>query len=233
MQSPARQLLRRPNTPYGAPKVSKPVTRQQVLQMISARMEPKFSYGTTGATGVTTSGILTRMTGMAQAIGQSARTGDEVNLKSFQFSYTATVGATGLVAAADQYNVVRLILFRYHLDDAIAVPVVASVISTSVTSNLTIAPLNRDNSEQYTILYDENIVLYNTPIWNGSATAWYHGVGGTLSYRSPVIQLKGKIQYSNAGVNGEGHVYALLVSDSAFTPNPVVEVVSTVVYTDA
>jgi len=201
--------------------------------MLNSKLELKYAYATTSSSTVSTAGQLTRLTSIAQGIGQSARAGDEVSLKTITWRWTATVGAAGLIAAADQFNVIRAIVFRYHLDDAIAAPTVAQILNTSTSTNLTIAPLNFDNVEEYTILKDENIVLYNTPIWNGSAVTWQHGVGGTLSGSQAPISLKGKIAFSNAGVNGANHVYVLFVSDSAFAPNPLIELVSTVTYTDA
>lgn len=219
------------------PAVGKmPVTKQQVIAMLSSRIEEKCCYATTTNTGVTTTGTLTRMSGVAQGVGQSSRIGDEITLRKFVFAFTATVGATGLVAAADQYNVVRLMVFRYLTDDTVAPPVVANILNTSTTSNLTLASLNFDNRENFKVLYDENIVLYNTPVYSSStaAPAWYHGVGGTLSHKRIEVPLRGKIDFdTSAGVSGNGHVYTLLVSDSAFSPNPTCEVVSSTIYTDA
>jgi hypothetical protein len=217
--------------PQGLAPLNK-MQRQQVKNMLRSELEVKATIITTGAITVSTTGVLTKMTPIANGIGPAARIGDEAHLRRLRFRYSVTVGATGLLAAADQFNTVRIILFKYLIDDTTA-PVTGGILTSTVTGNLTLAPYNLDQRDEYKIYYDKSVVVYNTPNWNGTAITWNHGVGGTVVSGEIEIPIKGKIQYNNGTVLGTGNIYCLLVSDSAFAPNPTCELVSAIEYTDA
>lgn len=207
------------------------VTKRMVKQMIESRLERKYGTFDTTNYNVPLAGSFTKLTPMAQGVGQSARVGDEVTLKSLRFRYTITVGAPGLVAAADQYNVVRVCIFKYLQDDGLASP--NNNILSAASSNNTLNPINPDYKDEYIILYDKSHVVYNSPIWNGSAVSWQHGVGGTYTTPDAIhIPLKGKVHYQQGATTGVGHIYLCAWSDSAFTPNPTLELVSVVEYDD-
>jgi len=176
---------------------------------------------------------VTKLTTVVQGIQDQQRIGDMLMRKQLNMSYTITVGATGLIAAADQFNTVRVIVFEWKEDDGLTTPVVANIIDTSVSTAKTLSPINYDVKHDFKVLYDKSHVVFNTPVWNGAAVTWSHGVGGTFATQSPIVmQLKGKIEFDANSANGVGHLFVLTISDSAFTPNPTCEFVSQLRYTD-
>lgn len=210
---------------------TKPVTKQQVRDMLRSKIELKFFTGSTGEYGISTSGSITRMTGVNQGVIQSNRTGDLINPTDLELRYTFTSGATGVITGADEFNVMRILLFRWHMDDTSDPPTLARLIAGS--TNKTLAPYNREYDEQYTILYDAVHCVYNTPVWNGSAVSLQRGYGSAVSVAPPRIPLKGSIHFALSGNTGVGHIYCLMVSDSTYSPSPTGEAVIGLRYTDA
>lgn len=209
------------------------VQMNQVKQLISATIEHKAFAATTSSITVPTSGVVTRMSGIPSGPGRLQRVGDQVTLKKITFRYLIQVGATGLIAAADQYNTVRVILFRWNEDDGAAAPVTSNVLNGSVSSNVTLWNFNYDDRQLYHVLYDKTHVVFNTPVWNGSAVTWSHGVGGTfVSPNTISMPLASKIEFDFDAIPGTGHIYSLLISDSAFAPNPTCELVTEIEYLD-
>jgi len=213
-----------------------PLTREQraqVRQMIEAKIERKAFAFSTGFIAVTTAGTTTRLTGIASGSGRVQRVGDLVTVKKLSFRYVVQVGATGLIAAADQYNTVRVIVFRWLEDDGAVAPVTSNILSGLASSNVTLQNYNYDDKQLYQVLHDKTHVVFNTPIWNGSAAQWQHGVEGTFVTPETVeYKMNSPIEFDFDNIQGTGHLYVLLVSDSAFTPNPSIEFVAEVEYLD-
>jgi hypothetical protein len=213
------------------------VQRQQVRAiargMIAAEVETKAFDTTSNSFTVSTAGSVLKLTTVTQGATQVTRVGDRLKKKLLSFKYSIQVGATGLIAAADQYNTVRVIIFQWHMDDGLAAPVVANIL-TSTPTNKSLAMYNYDTDHDYKILYDRSHVVYNTPIWNGAAVQWNHGDGGTFcNDKVQNIALKGDIEFDAGSSFGTGHLYALFISDSAFAPNPSCEFVSRLLFEDS
>lgn len=214
-----------------APKSTTTLTaaqKQQVRAMLSARIESKV-FGANVIQFVGTTGACYPLSAVTQGVGMNSRVGDALKLQKLTFSYTVTVGATGIISAADQYNIVRFVVFQYHADDAVA-PVTTNILYSATV----VSQHNYDNRRDYRILYDKNHVVYNTPVWNGSAVTWAHGTGGTIATPKPVvINLSSSVQYDSNGVTGAGNLYLLVLSDSAFSPYPGIVFSSLLTYSDA
>lgn len=228
-----RSLIRRPAPAVGELPLSA-LQKRQVRQMLRAVQEIKVLDVNTGSTSVTTAGVTAKLSSVAQGASQNQRVGDQLLAKQLQFMYTITVGATGLIAAADQYNTVRVIIFEWHQDDGLAAPTVANILDTGLSVTKTISAYNWDTNHDYRILYDQSHVVFNTPIWNGAAVTWSHGVGGTFATSKPVtIPLSHKLDYDASTTFGTRMIYALFISDSAFTPNPTIEMTSRFLFEDS
>jgi len=206
--------------------------KNQVRAMLSNVPEVKaYLYDTTQ--NVATGGTNTRISGMAQGLTTTNRIGDCIRRREIGFMYTITVGAAGVLAAADIYNTVRVVIFSWLVDDTVA-PTVDQILDTSLATANTISLPNNDTAHLYKIHYDMSHVVFNTPIWNGAAVTWQHGVGGTYQTPKPVrIPLKGIIDYNNTAVSGKNNLYVLLISDSAFAPNPTIEFSSRLLFQDS
>lgn len=201
--------------------------------LLRNEVEVKAFDTTTNSFTVSTAGSVAKLTTVTQGATQVTRVGDRLKKKRLDFKYSIQVGATGLIAAADQYNTVRVIIFEWHMDDGLAAPVVANVLTTTPT-NKSLAMYNYDTDHDYRILYDRSHVVYNTPIWNGAAVQWNHGPDGTFcNERVQTLELKGDIEFDAGSSFGTGHLYALFISDSAFAPNPSCEFVSRLLFEDS
>jgi hypothetical protein len=218
----------------GTPALS-PKQKQQVRAMLSSQLETKQKTFGVNAVAVTTAGTCYDMTALVQDNTESGRVGDRVQLKSVDFRYTITVGATGLIAAADQFNTVRVIIFKWRENDAVDSPTTAKLLDVIAGYPTSILLPNRNLEHQYKVYYDKTHVVYNTPLWNGAAVAWYHGVGGTMCTDNHHISGPlGFIEFEPpAGFQGEGNLYLFVGSDSAFAPNPTITCLANIRYTDA
>jgi len=208
--------------------------KKQIKDMMLAQTEVKAFAYTTGTVNPGGTGNVYALTRVVQGVTDNNRIGDNLVKKELMVMYTITVGATGLVAAADQYNTVRVILFTWHEDDGGFNPTQALILDDVGVTPTTVAHYLYDTAFTYKILYDKSHVVFNTPVWNGSALTWTHGVGGTYQTPEPIrVPLKGKIDFASNTNFGRGHVYALILSDSAFSPNPSVVLTSRLLFTDA
>jgi len=227
----SNQNKKRAQMASGAPLNS--LQKRQVRDMMRAEIEVKAFDTTTNSFTVSTAGSVAKLTTVTQGVTRQTRVGDRLKKKQLAFKYSVQVGATGLIAAADQYNTVRVIIFMWTQDDGLAAPVVANILTTTPT-NKSLAMYNYDTDHDYKILYDRSHVVYNTPLWNGAAVQWNHGDGGTFcNDRVMTIDLKGDIEFDADSSFGTGHIYALFISDSAFAPNPTCEFVSRLLFEDS
>ena len=208
--------------------VLSPQQKQQVRQIMAAHVEVKNTSEGLSTT-ISNAGTLTSYTTFAQGLQAYARVGDQIEIKKLQFKYKITAPVGGLLTAADAYDTVRVILFRWYGDDSADVPTVAQILGAPLNAahtDITVYNYNRDLAEKYHVFYDKTHVVFNAPIWDGSAVRTEPGPGHV--YVSDTITFgKGRfgrphIDY-DAGVNtGTGNVYSLIVSDSSFVPHPAV-----------
>lgn len=210
----------------------------EVKKMIAVKQEHKaFLYDST-ATAVTTAGIIKPLSDIATGAGYNLRAGDQLTVTSLSFKYDIQVGAVGLIAAADQYNSVRVIVFKWYNDSGLGAPATANII-TAATDPVN-AMYDFDGRHLYKVIYDRTHTVFNTPNWNGTAAAPYWSSGIQAHYDCPkVITVSGKklgkktISYDIGTTDGVGKYYALFISDSAFTPNPTIDFNSEMIFTDS
>ena len=196
---------------------------------MAANIEEKAHYVTSAST-VSTAGQFVALSSVPQGIGRVQRIGDVLRKKRLNFAYTITAGAPGILATADQYNVVRVLIFVWKQDNGLATPTTANILNTSTTTS----PYNWDVRHDYQVLYDKSHVVHNTPFWNGAAVQWDHGVGATYTLPSQyTLPLKGMVEFDADSTSGDNHVYLMLISDSAFTPNPSYTFNSQLMFEDA
>lgn len=179
------------------------------------------------STTISNAGTLTSYTTFAQGLQAYARVGDQIRVKKIQFKYKIIAPTGGLLTAADAYDTVRVILFRWWGDDSADVPTVAQILGVSLNAahtDITVYNYNKDLAEKYHIFYDKTHVVFNAPVWNGSAVAVEPGPGHV--YASDVLEFgpgafgKPEINYDSGVNTGMGNIYSLIVSDSSFVPHP-------------
>jgi len=191
--------------------------------MLDSSTEKKAFFYSTGNVAVTTAGVAYKLSTVTEGAGRSQRVGDELNVRSLSIRYSIQVGATGLLAAADQFNSVRLIVLRWAQDDGAYVPSTANILQSGSATAVLNEHYNFDGRNLYKVIYDKTHVVFNSPVWNGSTTTWQHGYGANFASDTLEIPLNSKISFDIDGTSAIGHYYLLAVSDSAFSPNPSLE----------
>jgi len=229
------------NNKNGAKGGGKRLTKAQkkaIHNMIAAELEVKYyTFGL--STTVSNTGSCTSFTTLAAGLQGYARVGDRIEVKKIEFNYRVAAPVGGLLTAADSYDTVRVILFRWKPDDSVDVPVIANLLSPPIGaahSESALYNYNRDKADKYRILYDRVHTVFNSPVWDGSAVRTAAGFGHSLTESVTFTGKKcgGKFIDYMAGTNtGLGNVYVAIVSDSAFSPHPAFVCSVQIDFTDA
>jgi len=165
-----------------------------------------------------TTAAVSSLTGIAQGVGVTQRTGDTLIQNRFFLNYNV------VVANADVYSSTRVIVFRYRVNTSLAVPVGTTVLQSS--SDLSF--YNFQLSNQYEILYDK--VHFNSGTATAPTASTYNGfygeipLGGNMAARTQ--------EFSLASVFGSNQLYILYVSDSGIAPFPSLTYASRLIFTE-
>jgi len=173
---------------------------------------------------------------MTQGVTVTTRVGDRVRVKGITIKYTCVAGVGGLVANADEYNSIRVIVFKWLVSNAITAPVTGNILDSTSSATVTNQMYNHDGRADYHICYDKTHRLFNTPVDDAGTVSWYHGPNTIFTTESPIkLQSLGKreISYESNTTTGDGLYFVLWVSDSAHVPNPTIEFASMLTYSDA
>jgi len=154
---------------------------------------------------------------ITQGVGVSQRTGDTVFWDSIFINYEF------VTQNADIFNTSRIIMFQWHPNSNLSVPVVTDVLQTAVLFSM----YDWQFSNQYTILYDR--------VHNQSGTATNPCSSGNQSYLGNIPFRKGtvrKSQFAPVTALGSEQFYLLLISDSLVAPFPLFNATTRVIFTN-
>lgn len=234
-QSPApRRPLKRSRQQRDAQGALSAQQKQQVRQLLQGAIETKCFIANSGTTSVTTAGVIGNMTtGIVQGVGRTQRVGDRLAVTKLNFRYSIEVGATGLLAAADSYNSVRVIVFKWREDNGSYPPTTGNILQAIGVGIDQV--YNFDDKRFYKILYDQTHVVFNTPLYNGAAVTWQNGPDAHYATPQTIVVKPplGAVDFNIDGVSASGHLYYLFISDSAHTPDPTIDFTWSVEYNDA
>jgi hypothetical protein len=183
----------------------------------------------------TNAGFVTPITQVVQGIGHNQRLGDRIRPVAFSIRFSIIASENTIFGAADRWDPVRVIIFRWFDDSTPALPVTNDILIAGTSGDRTLAPYNRSESPRYKILYDRTFTLNSTPVWNGANVIFELGPGSTTS---EVVVLKGKkvtpiMEFENGAVTGSNQLFLLTVTSSGFTPHPFLGMDSELGFTDA
>lgn len=174
-------------------KVAQTIAKKEAVKAIRSTMELNYYDDLTNGTFSQDGTILDLTIPIAVGDTEKSRDGREIDLKSILIRFDCIHD--------DSTNVVRMILFRWM---APGDPTAAQVISSNNSIYAPISPLNEENTKHIQVLYDD---LFATTTNSDAAT-----VGKIYK------KLKGKAVWaSSAGAGSKGHLYLLVVSDSALS----------------
>lgn len=198
-------------------------------------IETKYAILDSNSTSLVSTGTIVDLSTIGQGVTRDDRVGDRLKLKKLYWRIKIVASSGGLLVSADAFDTVRVILFRWWDDTAVNLPLLGNILKQGASGlDYTLASYNKDDKEQYTILSDNVYVVYNTTVYNGSALAVEPGPGHVASVVK-TLDPRGDahVYYNNNANTGVGHVFVLLVSDSAFTPHPTCAYALQLEYTDA
>lgn len=194
------------------------VTRAEVRKLISASHEHKFIDVNVSGGLISYSGTVARLDQVVQGDSDQTRTGDSVDLKEIQLR--------GGWEAADNYNVMRLIIFQAsaaHSTSSLPTPSDILLAGYVGTGSAVYAPYDKDRTGpggQYKILYDKTMTADTDDPVTTFQTTLRRG-------------FRKRVQYIGGTTSATGGIFMLLISDSAAITHPGTTWVSRVVFTDA
>lgn len=217
--------------------------KQEVKAIVYKNLELKHvQEGFIGAD-VVSAGTITQVSVIPLGPGKSQRIGDEISLKGFEFRFEIELGS-GLVTSHDEWNNVRLIVFRWrdsNYDPSLGInigPGISDILDPVGANPVWLSNYNYENKHRYTILYDKVHTVWSTPVYTGTVST-YTAEHGPYSTKTRHINLgkkvKAKIYYDDDSsmIHGSNQLYVLFASDSNYASHPKLSFVGTLSYTDA
>lgn len=199
--------------------------KTQVKRLIGKRTEQKYFDLTYTYTQVDRAGILNVLSNVPQGVAQQQRVGDRITMKSLELRITLYYNGS-LVAYNTTHNV-RVLLFRWTINNAGAPPIMSNIFQYAGAGGdyrNTVSPINWQTHAQ------KDIVVLHDRIYSVGAQD-----------KAPVIQFKrkrirGNVDFDIGASTGEGQLYLMVLADDAtgaHTPSVQAQAVARLHYTDA
>lgn len=219
------------------PHTFRAVVRREVKDVLSGIQEVKNYTGGQPAVAIAATGTVLSMTPIPQGDGEGQRSGEQIVLKSCHVNMKVMVGAQGVIASADEWDALRVLVFRWHEDDSVNPPTLAKLLKLGpACTDYTVAPHNLDYKHQYSMMMDKVFDVFNSPVWNGSALLWENGPFSVVSKNGMNLTSRmgnRHVNYVGNATTGSGMIYVLAVSDSNFASHPTLSFQWVVEYTDS
>jgi hypothetical protein len=188
---------------------------------IKRSVERKY-FDSNQAAALTTAGVMIDLSDIPQGSSDFTRVGDEVQWVDLQVSGILNTAADGETTPIPVYT--RVIVFQYMPSTAASFPIIAELLQLS--SGLAVfAPQQWDQRTNYHILSDRTWPISNV------------GDNAANFFRFVIRQSgrgRRKVRFNSGSINGEQHLFALLVSDQGTGGfNPSINVTFRLTYMDA
>jgi len=196
--SPGVSKAKRPRTMN---KSMKGEINVAVRKALDRREELKIK-DTTFNVSSTLAGTVVDLSSIAQGTTEATRIGNRISPKYLDIRASVHV--------ADATNVLRVVVFQWHLDDGAVVPTASNILQAGlVTGNWgPWAGYNNDERNAFSVLGD----------W-----VWQLNAASSNTSVDFVRRIKRKMrqpEYAGTLLTGTSKIYMLLISDSAAAPNP-------------
>lgn len=228
---PVRRYVRDPLGQAKRKEVSK-IAKSVLSRRSETKCFPIFSSSANVA--VSTSGVFTSLTNITQGASNFQRVGNEVTLSRIRFHMTI---APSQGAGADDYNRVRVIIFRWKEDDAINSPTAINEILDNASSGAGLVgvdwPVNYQDRSDYEILYDKVHTL--NPMFaftsaGAATTDWAQSDAKTIRVNK---RLNHKVVFNGTATEGHSKLYLLVMSDSSAPAHPSYGFAGQILYKDS
>lgn len=154
------------------------------------------------------------LTRLAQGKAVYERIGNSVAATYLQMRYQVTI--------ADGTNVVRILLFQY-LSDCSTKPDLNQLLTEPDLSSDQVYGMYVRNMKDVRILYDKTLNLDETS---------HKQVIGKININL-VKKMKGTVSFNDTSVDGKGHLFLTVISDSAFVSHPLFTCAAKISYRDS
>lgn len=200
------------------PQVAKAV-RSQIKRELRKAIEAKHFYWHIVGQSITNAGSTYDVTEMIQGTTDNERVGDEVRISSIQLKGHVYLDINA--GAPDSTNVVRLIVFQWHLDSQTQVPAPSSVLHPAdVSAGIgALARWNETNRHQFRVLVDRTFCCSR-------------GGPNAHAFRYNLTKPTRTVKFNDGAIHGEEKIYVMLISDSSVITHPVVSMTSQLNYRD-
>lgn len=213
--------------------------KKEVKTLIARDVETKCFNGSYGEDStVSYNGTMHDLSNISVGTGQGNRIANLITIKRFWISFYITLGES-LLLSPDSYCNVRIILFRWREDSAVATPLLGDILdSVSSLVNYSVQmPYNYNTRQKYEIIMDKIFQVAPEPEYNGSSLekiAAGPDVNKIRRYAFWGKKLGAKrIKFDDGSNHGFNKLYACYISDSGTTPHPVINWCSHLYYDDA
>lgn len=184
----------------------------QVKRLIGKRIESKRADTTLVSTSITSASFFSLANMPAQGDAYNERSGDEILIEKFQWRLN--------IVAADPTNVVRVIVFRWNLNNATTTPTLADILEGANATDYLEYQGGVEN--KYNILSDRTYALSTAGVPSRIVQGTCYGK--KLGRK--------KIGFNQGLITGMGQIYIMFMSDSAIAAHPTVAGSYSLVYSD-
>lgn len=173
------------------------IASRQVL-----RNQEKLFFDNIVSNTVNNTGLLYGLTNVAQgASTDTTRRGDKC--RALQIKWRVTMEIVPAAVA----DVVRLIIFQWHLDDQVTGPTPALILQSATSVH---SMYNHDNGGKFSVIYDKfiHLSIYNT------GSAMFQGKINFDSKDKRLKYIRRNMKFNAGAAGGQDMIYALFISDS-------------------
>jgi len=160
--------------------------------------------------------ILSGLCPITQGTSASQRTGDTVYWQNLLINYSVST------QNADIFNLARIIIFQWHPNSALVVPIVTDILQTTNIYSM----YDWQFANQSTIIYDRVHML--SGVAASPCDSGLQGFYGSVHLADSVR----KAEFSAGSALGSEQFYILLISDSVIIPFPFFNIQTRVIFSD-
>lgn len=192
-----------------------PRQKREVKRIVGTAIESKY-VDTAVLLSPSSSGVLQLVSVPSQGTQQGQRSSDTIKLQKMMMRLN--------FASSDTSNVMRIVVFRWNVDNLITTPSVSDVLYNLATVS-PMAHYNYPNLEQnkFAILFDKTYALSEQ---GRPSVVLVHSLYGKKLGKK-------KLAFNAGAITGKGQIYMLFISDSAGVPHPGVGGYVRLMYEDA
>lgn len=198
------------------PDMTQYVKKSELQRQLNAKTELKFLDTPINTANVDQAGAIVSLSDVPQGVTDVTRVGNNILPKRLKLRYSIVFG--------DTTQLVRVIVFRWKMNDASDVPAPNEILQNQFisTAGVITSDYNEPTRTQFEVLYDKT--------HRGSST-----IAPNSAFVTTTLKLaRKKIEYkSDAVVTGLNKIFIMYISDSGAIPHPTILTIPRLYYVDS